>query len=352
MHVHRRKIYKFLWKRKMIKSLGIICILGFLVFIGLLVNEVFIQPYRTQKAQDKTYALYHDSNSANHSLLVTQPAKKKANAARVPGRDKKGRLLKFASLLKKNEEVKGWLTIPGTNINYVVMQPQKENRDYYLTRNMFREYDKAGSLFIDPHGSLERKDKNIVIHGHNMASTQNMFHSLVNYKSLDFYKKRPVFTFDSIYETGKWKIISIFITNGTSKKEKLFNYTKSEFLNASDFLNFIYQLKIRSMLNINSVDINVHDRIMCLSTCSYEINNYRTVVVARKVRKGEDPSVDVSGVTVNQTPLYPSTFYAQYGGHPPALEDTFEKALQNNEITWYRKLTKKTNLKSKKRFFR
>ena len=101
------------------------------------------------------------------------------------------------------------------------------------------------------------------------------------------------------------------------------------------FLNFIYQLRIRSIYNIDAVDINENDQIITLSTCSYEVKNYRTVIVARKLREGEDPFVDVDRVTLNTEPLYPSTWYYRYGGKAPKLTQTFEEALENGEIKWY-----------------
>jgi sortase B len=340
MNIHKKKMYKFLFMKNIFKYLRIICMIGFLVFLCLLINEMLFQPYRTQKAQNRTYELYKGFDTADYETAVLRSTKAPSSVTSVPlpDRDEKGRLLQFTTLLKENEEVKGWLTIPDTNINYVVMQPCSEKPDYYLSKNMFKEYDKAGCLFIDADSSLEEQPKNIVIHGHNMSSTKNMFHQLVNYKSLNYYNKRPVFTFDTIYETGQWKIISVFITNGTSENENLFDYTKSVFRNDSEFLNFIYQLKIRSILDINSVDINEKDRIVILSTCSYELKNYRTVVVARKVRVGEDANVNVSNITANPSPLYPSSWYAKYGGKAPLLSQTFEKALESNQIKWYKSL--------------
>jgi sortase B len=162
-----------------------------------------------------------------------------------------------------------------------------------------------------------------------------MFHYLLEYKKVSYYKERPVITFDNIYSTGEWKIFAVFITNGSDDKEPFFNYTKSTFKNSTEFLNFIYQLRIRSVLNIDTVDINENDQLLTLSTCSYEIDNYRTVIVARKVREGEDTTVDVDSVTKNPQPLYPQTYYNHYEGEAPELYETFEEALENGAINWY-----------------
>ena len=247
-------------------------------------------------------------------------------------------LFSFQELLEENNEVKGWLTIPKSNIDYVVLQSAKEDPEYYLSRNLFKEYDRAGSLFLDCHSSIEDDTQNLVIHGHNMTSTDNMFHYLMNYKELSYYKERPVFTFDTIYEKGEWKIFAVIITNGSSEKEPLFDYTKATFENSSDFFNFVYQVRIRSLYQIDTVDIQEDDQLLMLSTCSYEVDNYRTVVIARKVRDGEDPIVDVNEVVESPHPLYPSSWYLRYGGEAPDFPFTFEEALEEGIIHWYHPL--------------
>lgn len=322
----------------------IICLIGFLVFTGLFINEVIIQPIKIKNSIDLTRDLYNKPTEAPNvtsAPAVTIAAEPTGTVAATPtpdpNRDAKGRLLQFADLLATNEDVKGWITIPNTNIDYVVMQPTSDNDpNYYLYKDIKGDYSKAGTLFIDPSSSLENKTQNVVIHGHNMVSTvEKMFHFLLQYKKVNYYKEHPLITFDSIYNTGKWKIFAVFITNGSNKKEPLFDYRKSTFTSSSDFLNFIYQIRLRSELNVDTVDVNENDQILTLSTCSYELDNYRTVIVARKVREGEDTSVDVESITRNKSALYPESYYYRYGGKAPEVAATFEEALANGDIKWY-----------------
>lgn len=326
------------------RVIRILCGIAFIVFLALFINEAVIEPYKIHKSLELTRSLYKKPTIT--PVLTVSPAPVVTDVPEAtpsvpptptpdPNRDEQGRLLQFKDLLAKNEDVKGWITIPDTNIDYVVMQSSDEDPEYYLFKDINKEYLKAGSLFLDSNSSIEDNTKNLVIHGHNMTSTDNMFHYLMNFKKLDYYKERPVFTFDSIYQTGQWKIFAVFITNGTSKKEPFFDYTRSTFTDSSDFLNFIYQLRIRSMYQIDTVDVNENDQIITLSTCSYEVKNYRTVIVARRVREGEDPTVDVDSVSVNDAPLYPGTWYYRYGGKAPELSATFEEALDKDEIKWY-----------------
>jgi sortase B len=355
--ISKKNHKKIKQQRNIYRSLRLCSIIAFFVFTGLFLNEILIQPYNSNKVIQEVQNLYQKESVV--TPVIKSDKTKEENAedtlstdeveqqipmqlegdylsslpANDPNRDNLRRLLQFKELLNVNSDVKGWLTIPDSNMNYAVLQSASSDPEYYLTRNIYKENDKNGSLFLDKNSSIENNTKNFVIHGHNMKSTDSMFHHLLDYKKLDFYKERPVITFDTIYETGKWKIIALFITNGSSEKEELFNYTRSTFDDSSDFLNFVYQIKVRSLYH-TTVDINQNDQLLTLSTCSYELNDYRTVLVARKVRPDEDLTVDVDRVTKNENPLYPESWYKNYDGTPPDLA-TFEEALEAGQISWY-----------------
>jgi sortase B len=351
-NVNRKKQFK------LYKLLRSVLLFGFVIFTSLFIYEVFITPYRINHSIENTEQLYKTKLADINQATATQVSTNDFNIEKpivnselvadsneiIPvidsNRDSQGRLLQFNDLIALNKEVKGWITIPQTNIDYVVMQSSYDDPEYYLTRDIEKQELKAGSLFLDYKCSVEEKSQNLTIHGHNMTSTDNMFHYLIKFKDLDYYKERPVFTFDTIYQTGQWKIFSVFITNGSSEKEEFFDYTKPDFNCSDDFMNYIYQLRIRSLFHIDTVDINENDQLLTLSTCSYEVKNYRTVIVARRLREGEDPSVDVDSVTINKEPLYPYSYYYRYGGKAPELTKTFEEALENGEIKWYSSIMK------------
>ena len=250
-------------------------------------------------------------------------------------RDDLGRLLQFKDLLEANSHVKGW--IKDSTMDYVVLQSSKNDPEYYLYRDFFGDYYKAGSLFLDPRSSVELPTQNSVIHGHNMIFTpEKRFHYIKYYKDVSYYKKHPVISFDTIYEEADYKVFAIIKTTPKVRKDYFFEYRQSTFKDASEFLNFVYQIRIRSLIIVDDVDINENDTLLTLSTCSYEVDNdYRTVVFARKIREGESSKVDMKTVKVNKSPLYCDDYYKQNGGKPPKLPATFEEALEKGYINWY-----------------
>ena len=219
---------------------------------------------------------------------------------------------KFHDLMKINPDIKGWIEIKGTVIDYPVLQSSKEDPSFYLYRNYKKEKDKSGSIFINSDISLlERNTQNIVLHGHNMRNG-TMFASITKYSDVNFFKSAPIIKFDTIFEPGTWKIFAIIKTNSDPNHGPLFyDYLMPYFSSKYDFLKLIYNIKIRSLLNI-PVDVSEYDKILTLSTCSYELPGFRTVLFARKIRNGESELIDLDKVSVNSNPLMPKGWYKKY----------------------------------------
>lgn len=328
-------------KRKQIrKFLLIFSILLFVGCSGFLLYYLVIQPHYSSKVNEKYRNIYYEaaSSTGDMELSSSKEAETETRSYTLDtsyknnAKDSRGILLKFSKLLEYNSDIKGWLNIPGTKIDYPVLQDYNGG-DFYLNHDFEGTKDKNGSLYIDGNCNVKSPSKNIVIHGHNMESTHMMFYELPKYKDLNFYKEHPVITFDSIYKNSQWKIISYMRVSGTLSKNGGFNYRQSSFENDDEFLNFIYQIEMRSLYKC-PVDVNEKDRLIMLSTCSYEVDNYRTVVVARRIRKGESADVEVDKAFVKNNVLYPNNWYSHYGGIAP-ITTTFDDAMSFDEIDWY-----------------
>ncbi len=338
-------------KYKLIQIIRFISLGVFLVSAVYLGYELILRPYISQKAVTEARNLYEASKGSENEDIekdpaasvtpvtddntsVTEDSSAASSADEDSLYDSQGRLKEFSALLSVNEDVKGWLTIDGTNIDYPVLQSGKDDPEYYLHRNINRQTDKAGSIFLDVNSSVENNTRNMVLYGHNMKSSDNMFHYLIKYNDIDYYRQRPVITFDTLYQKGQWKIFSIFKADADINDD-FFNFTRAEFQDDADFLEFLYQLRVRSIYNL-PVDANEKDQIITLSTCSYELDNYRTIIVARKVRENEDLQVPVENAGKNPSILYPASWYKNYGGTAPKTS-SFKEALEAGQIDWYSK---------------
>ena len=93
------------------------------------------------------------------------------------------------SILKINTDIIGWIKIDGTNINYPVMQ----NGDFYLHRNVYKNYSSSGTPYLAEHCNLKTSD-NLIIYGHHMKNS-TMFSNLDNYKNYNYYKNHKYIKF-------------------------------------------------------------------------------------------------------------------------------------------------------------
>lgn len=89
-----------------------------------------------------------------------------------------GRNVDFDKLLSQNGDVKGWIWLPDSNIDYPIVQ--SEDNEYYLHRDLDGNYLYDGSIFIDCFNEAPFEDFNTVIYGHRMISGA-MFADLKHY---------------------------------------------------------------------------------------------------------------------------------------------------------------------------
>ncbi len=265
--------------RKILKWVSVVV---FLVSSFMLVKLLIIDPKIASNTQNEIKDVYYNQESPEDA------------------KDK------FIKLQEINPDIKGWIFISGTVIDYPVLQSASEP-EYYLYRNYKKEKSRYGSIFIDNDCKLGPDSKNVIMHGHSMKDGQ-MFAELLKFSDLDFYKQNPIIEFDTPDEKGIYKIISVFKTNTLPEHGKIFNYLISEFKGPKDFKNYVDEVLKRSLLDI-PVDVNEDDKLITLSTCSYEFKDFRTVVVARKVRDGESSVVDTENATYASNPLMPDCWY-------------------------------------------
>ena len=319
-----------------LKIITLIMLVVFLGSAGYLVNELVILPAQTDMVMDEIQEIYYDLSSSEESSKEegtqseTESTQSKEEEPELTDEQVRAQIKKLQEI---NPDIIGWIRIPNTVIDYPVLQSSENDPEYYLYRNYKKESTQYGSIFLQSGTAIDGSDQDLVLYGHSMNDGR-MFASLLRFGELDVYKQSPVITFNTAEGGGKWKIISVFKTNTDESQGKPFPYTYSHFNSDPSYLNFIYQARQRSIIN-TGVDFNENDTVITLSTCSYEFDGFRTVVVARKVREGEDPSVDTSKAVCNPDVVYPQCWYDRYGGSMPQWPETFEEALEQGKIDWY-----------------
>ena len=167
----------------------------------------------------------------------------------------------FKKLLKTNKETVGWIQIPGTHLNYPVLHTMDSEK--YLTINFKQRKSASGAIFSCGTVEYDPPSQNITLFGHNMRNRTTMFSSLVRYKDKSYYNKHSIIYFDTLYQTGTYKVFAAFNINVPNND---FNYTQSYFGSDESFRNFIDEIKKRSLYDMG-VDVPDGAEILTLSTC-------------------------------------------------------------------------------------
>lgn len=221
--------------------------------------------------------------------------------------DNNGEILDSAKqLLEINPDTVGWVHIEGTNVSLpVVQKTTKDGNNYYLKIAFDGSSNKAGTVFMDRRNVISARERsdNLILYGHNQKD-KSMFGDLANYKkNLTYYSEHPVIQFSSNYKSDSYKIFAYFVTpvlESHTADGVIFDYhNELNFKDKSEYNEFINNIMLRTQI-ITPVDVQYGDEFLTLSTCSNEFEPSRFVVFARKVRDGEEASVDVSLAYLNK----------------------------------------------------
>lgn len=308
--------------------------LVFVVSAYLLIDQLIIQPKQNQAIIDD---FEDELEQALSDVLESEDENSETESSGTKVEIEEdttyvGYTAAIASLRETYEDLVGWIRIENTDVKYPVVKSSYSDPEYYLYRNYMGDYSKYGTIFHDQDSDIT--SENQLLHGHHM-NDGSMFAVISDYDDLDVYTDSPVIYYDTYEEANIYKIVAVFKTNLYSSQGEVFDYFQCDFDSDEEKMQYIYEVMNRSIID-TGVDINSDDEFLTLSTCSYEFDEFRTVVVARKVREGEDASVDTSvAVLRGNDTYYPDVWYTKYSGTQPDYPDTFDEALALGLTDWW-----------------
>lgn len=185
-------------------------------------------------------------------------------------------------LLARNKDVKAWIQIPDTNVNYPVLQG--ETNDTYIHSDIDGNELNAGCIFIASENQEPFVDLNTVIYGHNMKNG-SMFNNIKSYTEQDFANKHPyVYIYLPDGTVSQYKVVSAHIVPETSV---LYNTA------IQDIQSFYDEMVNTSDISVD-FDRSQNQPVITLSTCTSGggENGKRNVVHAVLERQGIDPKVE------------------------------------------------------------
>ena len=190
-------------------------------------------------------------------------------------------LPEYKTLYNSNKNLIGWIKIDDTIIDYPVMQCG--DNEFYLTHNFDSEEDVAGTLFLDCNCDVLRGSDNYIIYGHHLQSGR-MFSSIGEYESESYYESHKYIQFDTIYERQLYQVMYAFRSRVYTEDEVTFKYY--QFIDANseeEFNSYMAEMEAESFYD-TGVRAFYGDQLLTLSTCDYQEQNGRFVVVAKRIQ--------------------------------------------------------------------
>ncbi len=201
-----------------------------------------------------SYHLYQQADAANFKKFKTdqQP--------------------KFEDLLAMNEDVIGWLNIPGTHIDYPLVQG-KTNLEY-INKAVDGSVAMSGSLFLDTRNHNDFTDAYSLIYGHHMAGNV-MFGEIPKFLKKDFFNKYQ----KAIIETKDRKKLTVTIfacIKADAFDSLIFNPDKIG--NQDQQSQFVDYISKKSK-QFRAVKLKTNTKLVAFSTCENFSTDDRIIVV-------------------------------------------------------------------------
>ena len=184
-------------------------------------------------------------------------------------------MVDLSAYLAQNPDFVAWLRIPGTNVDYPVVQT--DNPDYYLNHTFSGKSSVVGTLFSLAEADYAAPGRNIAIYGHHLRSSgEKMFTSLMRYKNPDFYEDNKTVMLDSLYRHREYTIFAVM-----NMKVGDWEPSRTTFSGDAAFMAFVNRAKSESLYD-TGVEVGADDHILTLITCdrSYAGKEGRLVILA------------------------------------------------------------------------
>lgn len=262
-------------KRNRIRVLQGILLLLVVVSTGVLIYDMIIVPKQNQEMTKHLKEEFPEKDTSS-SGAAPSPEKPDEQGEKQPAGEEQPPVssIDFPALQKTYPDIKGWITIPDTEIDYPVLQSGETEPEYYLKRNYRGETDVNGSLFLQWNCDV-LESQNLIVYGHNMNSGA-MFGNLDRYTDPAYLRMYPDIFFQTSEGLDVYQIVAVLKADASMFPFQQVNFSAPESLE-----EYIKQAKSLSLFEIGS-SADAAIRTLTLVTCSYEWEESRTIVIAAK----------------------------------------------------------------------
>lgn len=235
---------------KKIKMIVLVILLIIFVLSGLKVYNYIKETYINNKL---------NSDLISKAVIINDNSQEIGESEIVPI------VVDFSQLKQKNNDIVGWIYSENTPINYPVVQGT--DNESYIHTLVNKKYGSSGTLFMDYRNNSNITDNNTIIYGHNMKNN-TMFGTIKKYKNQSYYDNHKIMYYLMPEKSYK---LELFAGYTTTIESNIYDLNKLD-------QNIINEFKRQSNFK-NDVIVNEEDKILTLSTCAYDYEDARYVLM-------------------------------------------------------------------------
>ena len=257
------------WRKVLIVILlGVFLYSSYEIFSYLYVSHKEKSTYDNIREQYLEQLKYEQQLQEEGNTTVSDNLPKGTNTS-----GKRNIMKRYMSLLDVNSDLVGWVSVPGTVIDYPVVQA--DDNDFYLRRDIHKQTASGGAIFMDYRSDSNGQGRHTILYGHHMRNG-TMFKELEKFKNAEFFQENGYVRFDTLFAEIEWEVFSVYITDTT------FPYIQVSFSSDEEYVDFLKRIQNKSIYQ-KDIELNAEDQILTLSTCTYEYDDARFVVHARRI---------------------------------------------------------------------
>ena len=186
-------------------------------------------------------------------------------------------------LKKLNPDVKAWIQVPKTNIDYPVVQGQDDME--YINKNVYGEFELSGAIFLSCLNKDDFSDPYNLVYGHNMKNG-GMFADVADFTNKEYFETHQK---GKLYLTDATRKIRFFACmKVTAADAKIYHPDGYRRENLKDLLDYIQA----NAIQYRDVKMSDEDSLIALSTCSEAETNGRVVLFGKLERRWQKNSED------------------------------------------------------------
>ena len=190
--------------------------------------------------------------------------------------------LDWVGLREINKDIYAWIEIPGTNVNYPILQSDDyTDTDYYLDHNVDGSEGLPGCIYTQKINAKDFEDPVTVIYGHDMRDG-SMFRSLHGYQDRSFFDRNRTIYIYTPEKTYTYQIYAAYRSgNGLIVAEHALFQDEGEY---ARFLEEVQgQEEGQTLCHIDKdMELGSEDKTIILSTCIGN-DDYRYLVQAKRI---------------------------------------------------------------------